>query len=68
MLKNMDRAYTLMLMETSIQVNSRMIKKMGKVLLPGKTGINMWETMITEKETVKGLNLFLMAESMTESG
>ena len=49
MTENNDRANTLMLKGTLIQVNSRMIKKMGKVVLPGITGTNMWGTMITEK-------------------
>ena len=68
MKENKDMAYTPMLKGTYIQVNSGMIKKMGKVLLPGTTGTNMLGTLITEKETDKGLKLILMAESMLEIG
>ena len=68
MTENKDRANTLKLKGTPIQVNSRMIKNMGKVLLLGITETNMWGTIITGKETVTGLKLFLMAESMLESG
>ena len=68
MTENKDRVNTLLLKGTPIQVNSRMIKKMGKVLLPGITVTNMWGTILTEKEKVKGLKLILTAESMSESG
>ena len=45
-----------------------MIKNMAKGHLPGITGTNMRGTMITEKETVKGIKLFMMEESMSENG
>ena len=38
----MDKENTLILMETSLLENSRMTKKMVKVLLLGLMGTNMW--------------------------
>ncbi len=43
----MGRGNTFMLMVTYIQVNTRMIKNMGKELFHGITGTNMWGTIIT---------------------